>query len=164
MREVEKNKSVVIIIIIFFLAIGFVFFKYKLNNKHVKVNKRFENALVIYNKVSTDKTINIEMAGKMIQGDGVKSCKNSTELRGTILIDNKKYELKGGRCSKSGNNNFICIAQDDNISCRNKYKCYISGDLNSIVIEAPNGSESIVYPAQNVEEAVGLKSKLLGNK
>ena len=97
MREVERNKSVVIIIIIFFLAIGFVFFKYKLNNKYVKVNRSFANALVIDDKVSTDKTINIEMAGKMIQGDGVKSCKNSTELRGTILIDNKKYLMKLNR-------------------------------------------------------------------
>lgn len=164
MRNVERNRSLAIIVIIFFLAIGFVFYKYKLNNHYVKVNKKFENALVINEKISTDKTIDIEMAGKMTEGDGVKSCKNITELRGTILINNKKYELRGGRCSRSANNNFICIAKDDNSSCRNNYKCYISADLNSIVLESPNGSEAIVYPAQNLEEALGLKSKISGNK
>lgn len=162
MWEFKKNKSSLIIMVIFFLAIGLVVFKYKINTDYIKVNKHFENALVIEDEATTDKTVNIEIIAKMIQGDGIKSCKNSTELRGTILIDTKKYELKGRRCSKSDNNNYICIVKDSNDSSNHKYKCYISADLNSILVESPNGSEFILYPSQNIEEALSLKSKLLG--
>lgn len=164
MRGIKRTNLGLISTVIFFLAIGLVFFKYKINIEHTKINKSFENALVIADKGNTDKTINIEIAAKMVQGDGVKSCNSRTELNGTILIDNKRYELRGSKCSKSGNNNFTCIAKDDNSSCNSKYTCYISEDLNSIVLESPNGSESIVSPASNVAEALSLKSKLLGDK
>lgn len=164
MRCIKRTNLRLFSTTIFFLAIGLVFFKYKINIEHTKVNKSFENALVIADKVNTDKTINIEIAGKMVQGDGVKSCKSITKLSGTILIGNKRYELRGAKCSKSGNNTFTCIVNDDNSSCNNKYTCYISEDLNSIVLESPNGSESIVSPASNVAEALILKSKLLGDK
>lgn len=164
MGDLKKNKLALIITLIFFLAIGVVFFKYKLNTDYVKVSKLFENSSVITGKTITDKTINIEIAAKMIQGDGIKSCENRTELNGTISIDNNKYELKGARCTKTGNNNFTCIVTGENNNCNAKYKCWISGDLNSIVLESHNGSESIVYPAKDAEEALNLKSKLLGNK
>lgn len=164
MKEFKRNNLVLIIIVIFLVALGIILFKYKLNKEHINVSKIFENSLVIVDKINSSNTLTIEIAAKICEGSVIEECKSRKAISGIILIGNKKYELNGLKCCKSTNNTFVCTVKDINNSSKTKYVCYIPEDLSSIVLESQTISETIVNPANDIDEALSLKSKILLHK
>lgn len=159
-----KKKYIVLLIIIGVLLILFItiFIKYKQTlNKYTKINKKYESAFVTLNKKDVNKTSTIEIDAKIVEGEIIDTTTKKKYISGDIIIDSKKYELKGVNSGKATNNVFWGQIKDSSIP---KYTFLISNDFNSIFLDSPQESVSIVSPAKTIEEFINIKNILLGNE
>lgn len=156
-----KNKKIYILILI--VCILFSFIGLKIYKKPIKIEKKYENVLLIENGKS-EKTTDIYINGIMYKRNFLLDIfKFEKILEGEITIDDKNYYVFATNQGKYTDNITWGDIRDNLITSNSKYVIYLTEDMNKLYIRnIDNEDTEFIYPVDSKYDYDKIKKIMYG--
>lgn len=153
-KRITKILTAIILLIILIIIAGIQY------TKPIHYHKVFSNALITTNLENISKITTLEIDGNLYKGELLKDLKIRKDLVGTILIDGKKYSLKGYNLGAYTNNIFFGELKENESDSTPQFMFFLLDDSNSIYLSGVNNQAYVVAPAKTMEEFQNIRNKI----
>ncbi|MEG1132175.1 MAG: hypothetical protein RSD77_07645 [Romboutsia sp.] len=153
----DKYKKIAVFILILVAVFGGLNIYLNSKKESVKINKTFNRAIAIKgSKLGNEVTIDID--GKLSDTHFVyRYLKYSKELKGTVVLNNEKYNIVASSSIK--NKTFEGVLIKDNNTLVSDFSIVISEDFSKICIY--KGDYIIASPADTLEDVDNIYKEIV---